>query len=40
MNRRGRLRTLEDAVEFLNLIFDLKLSPQEETDFTAFMRQP
>jgi cytochrome c peroxidase len=35
----GRLPTLEDAVEFFNLILSLKLSGPEKTDLTAFLRQ-
>lgn len=34
----GRLLTLEDTVEFFNLVLDLKLSEQEKADLTAFMR--
>jgi cytochrome c peroxidase len=34
----GRLLTLEDVVEFFNMIQQLKLTPQEKTDLTAFMR--
>jgi cytochrome c peroxidase len=34
----GRLLTLEDIVEFFNMIQQLKLTPQEKTDLTAFMR--
>ena len=34
----GRLLTLEDTVEFFNLIMELKLSDQEKKDLTAFMR--
>lgn len=34
----GRLLTLEDTVEFFNLILELKLSPQEKKDLVAFMR--
>jgi cytochrome c peroxidase len=34
----GRLLTLEDTVEFFNLILELKLTPQEKDDLTAFMR--
>jgi cytochrome c peroxidase len=34
----GRLLTLEDTVEFFNLILELKLSAQEKKDLTAFMR--
>src|SRR5207302_3940357 len=35
----GRCFTLEDTVEFFNLVLDLKLSHQEKTDLVAFMRQ-
>ena len=35
----GRLLTLEDTVEFFNLILELKLSKEEKTDLVAFMRQ-
>jgi cytochrome c peroxidase len=35
----GRLLTLEDTVEFFNLVMGLKLNGQEKTDLTAFMRQ-
>jgi len=34
----GRLLTLEDTVEFFNLIQGLKLSDQEKADLVAFMR--
>jgi cytochrome c peroxidase len=34
----GRLLTLEDTVEFFNLIFELKLSANEKKDLVAFMR--
>jgi cytochrome c peroxidase len=34
----GRLLTLEDIVEFFNMIQQLKLTPQEKQDLTAFMR--
>jgi len=34
----GRLLTLEDVVEFFNMIQQLKLTPQEKQDLTAFMR--
>lgn len=34
----GRLLTLEDTVEFFNLIQELKLSDQEKKDLVAFMR--
>jgi len=35
----GRLLTLNDTVEFFNLIMELKLSAQEKDDLVAFMRQ-
>jgi cytochrome c peroxidase len=35
----GRLLTLEDTVEFFNLILGLTLSAQEKADLVAFMRQ-
>ncbi len=34
----GRLLTLDDTVEFFNLILELKLSDQEKSDLVAFMR--
>lgn len=34
----GRLLTLEDTVEFFNLIQELKLTDQEKADLVAFMR--
>jgi cytochrome c peroxidase len=34
----GRLLTLEDTVEFFNLVQGLKLSDQEKQDLVAFMR--
>lgn len=34
----GRCLTLEDTVEFFNLILGLKLVPQDKTDLVAFMR--
>jgi cytochrome c peroxidase len=34
-----RLLTLEDTVEFFNLILDLKLTEPEKKDLVAFMRQ-
>jgi len=33
-----RLMTLEDTVEFFNLILGTKLTPQEKSDLVAFMR--
>jgi cytochrome c peroxidase len=35
----GRCLTLEDTVEFFNLVLSLKLTKQEKTDLVAFMRQ-
>ena len=35
----GRLLTLDDTVEFFNLVLDLKLNQQEKKDLTSFMRQ-
>jgi cytochrome c peroxidase len=35
----GRAFTLEDTVEFFNLVLGLKLNAQEKTDLVAFMRQ-
>ena len=35
----GRLLTLEDTVEFFNLVLELKLNPEEKTALVAFMRQ-
>jgi cytochrome c peroxidase len=35
----GRLLTLEDTVEFFNLILELKLTAQEKQQLVAFMRQ-
>jgi cytochrome c peroxidase len=34
----GRLLTLEDTVEFFNLVLGTKLTPDEKTDLVAFMR--
>jgi hypothetical protein len=34
----GRLPTLEDAVEFFNLIFELRLMGEEKRDLVAFLR--
>jgi hypothetical protein len=34
-----RLLTLEDTVEFFNLVLGLKLEAQEKQDLTAFMRK-
>jgi cytochrome c peroxidase len=35
----GRLLTLEDTVEFFNLILETKLSDNEKTDLVGFLRQ-
>ena len=35
----GRLLTLEDTVEFFNLVLELKLDAQEKKALVAFMRQ-
>jgi cytochrome c peroxidase len=35
----GRLLTLEDTVEFFNLILELRLDAQEKSSLVAFMRQ-
>jgi cytochrome c peroxidase len=34
----GRLLTLDDVVEFFNLVQELKLTAQEKQDLVAFMR--
>ena len=34
----GRLLTLEDTVEFFNLILELNLAKQEKSDLVAFLR--
>jgi cytochrome c peroxidase len=34
----GRLLTLEDTVEFFNLVLELKLTPEEKQDLVAFLR--
>lgn len=34
----GRLLTLEDTVEFFNLILGTELSAAEKADLTAFLR--
>jgi cytochrome c peroxidase len=34
----GRLMTLDDTVEFFNLVLGLKLVPQEKNDIVAFLR--
>jgi hypothetical protein len=35
----GRCLTLEDTVEFFNLVLSLKLSKEEKADLVTFMRQ-
>jgi cytochrome c peroxidase len=35
----GRLLTLEDTVEFFNLVLQLKLTDEEKADLVAYMRQ-
>jgi len=35
----GRCLTLEDTVEFFNLVLGTKLEPQEKADLVAFLRQ-
>jgi cytochrome c peroxidase len=35
----GRCLTLEDTVEFFNLVLELKLTKAEKADLVAFMRQ-
>jgi cytochrome c peroxidase len=34
----GRVLTLEDTVEYFNLVLDRKLTEQEKTDVVAFLR--
>jgi hypothetical protein len=34
----GRCLTLEDTVEFFNLVLELRLSKEEKEDLVAFMR--
>jgi cytochrome c peroxidase len=34
----GRLLTLDDTVEFFNLILETQLSAQEKNDLVAFLR--
>jgi cytochrome c peroxidase len=34
----GRLLTLDDAVEFFNLVLESKLTDQEKADLVAFLR--
>ena len=35
----GRCLTLEDTVEFFNLVLELKLTKEEKKDLVAFLRQ-
>jgi cytochrome c peroxidase len=35
----GRLLTLEDTVEFFNLVLGVQLTPREKAALVAFMRQ-
>ena len=35
----GRCLTLEDTVEFFNLVLTLKLTAEEKSDLVQFMRQ-
>jgi cytochrome c peroxidase len=35
----GRCLTLEDTVEFFNLVLELKLTKEEKVDLVAFLRQ-
>jgi cytochrome c peroxidase len=35
----GRLLTLEDTVEFFNLVLEVHLTTQEKSDLVAFLRQ-
>jgi hypothetical protein len=34
----GRLLTLEDTVEFFNVVLGVRLTNQEKADLTAFLR--
>lgn len=34
----GRLLTLEDTVEFFNLVLELRLNAQEKKELVAFLR--
>lgn len=34
----GRLPTLEDTVEFFNVLLGIRLSPQEKGDLVSFLR--
>jgi cytochrome c peroxidase len=35
----GRCLTLEDAIEFFNLVLELKLTRDEKRDLVAFLQQ-
>lgn len=35
----GRLLTLDDTVEFFNLVLETKLTAEEKRDLVAFLRQ-
>jgi len=35
----GRLLTLEDTLEFFNLVLELHLNTEEKKDLVAFMRE-
>ena len=35
----GRCLTLEDTVEFFNLVLEVRLTKQEKADMVAFLRQ-
>lgn len=34
----GRLLTLDDTVRFFNIVLETKLTPEEESDVTAFLK--
>ena len=34
----GRLLTLDDTLEFFNIVFELGLKPDEKADLVTFMR--
>ena len=34
----GRLPTLEDSVEFFNVLLQIKLSPEDKKDLVSFLR--
>jgi hypothetical protein len=38
-SRNGRCLTLEDTVEFFNLVLALKLSEEEKQELVSFLRQ-